>query len=91
MRIEYLQTAWRPISSYPSGIRRSWSYFQEFINKYKIDKKDIWDNGGGKVIVHIAPAWMDGRIGNYEAFPEDEVDEFLDVAMDNEIEYLIFS
>ena len=91
MRIEYLQTAWRPISSYPSGIRRSWSYFQEFINKYKIDEKDVWDNGTGKVIVCIAGAIQKGCIGNYEAFPEDEMDEFLETAIDNEIEYLIFS
>jgi len=88
-RIEYLQTGFNPYIDPPVLGNR----YEELINNYQIKEDEIWDTGCGKII-HIWPAICEGRIKDAktdERVDYDEMEFFMDVALENEIQYLRYA
>lgn len=88
-RIEFLQTGFEPLIDPPElGGGR----YQELIDYYKIKKEEIWDTGCGKII-NIWAAMCDGRITEMRSIVGEgnDMDFFMDVAIENEIQYLRYA
>jgi len=90
-RIEFLQTGFDPYPD-PPQLGGIWE-LHDLINNYQIKDEEVWDTGCG-TIIHIWPAICDGRIKDAktdERVDYDEMEFFMDVAIENEIQYLRYA
>ena len=89
-RIEFLQTGFDP---YPDPPQLGGGKLHDLINNYQIKDEEVWDTGCG-TIIHIWPAICDGRIKDAktdERVDYDDMEFFMDVAIENEIRYILYS
>tara|TARA_Y100000593_G_scaffold67629_1_gene124338 strand:+ start:15 stop:293 length:279 start_codon:yes stop_codon:yes gene_type:complete len=90
-RIEFLQTGFDPYPD-PPQLGGIWE-LHDLINNYQIKDEEVWDTGCG-TIIHIWPAICDGRIKDAktdERVDYDDMEFFMDVAIENEIRYILYS
>ena len=90
-RIEFLQTGFNPYPD-PPQLGGIWE-LHDLINNYQIKDEEVWDTGCG-TIIHIWPAICDGRIKDAktdERVDYDDMEFFMDVAIENEIQYLRYA